>query len=93
MDWKRSAACAMAGVASLLLVSGCGSRPKGPAQATPASAAQMSEMGRRTGMGQSKSKMGMPGAAGMQPPSAGGMSPAGMPPGGMPGMPPGGMRR
>ena len=91
MVWKRTAAFALAGVASLLLVSGCGSKPKGPEQATPAAAAQMSEMGRRTGMGQPKGRIGMPGG-GMSP---GGMSPAGMPPGGMSpaGMPPGGMRR
>jgi len=87
MSWKRSAACASIAFVASLLVAGCGGAPKSTTTANPATAASMSEMGRRTGMGQPKSMTGMPGGgagAGMRPP---GMSPAGMPPGGMPGMP------
>jgi hypothetical protein len=88
VNMKRSAAGALLAFVVTLLAAGCSGGAKKGNEATPAKAAAMADMGKRTGMGQPKSAVGMRPAmspAGMPP---GGMSPAGMPPGGMPGMRP-----
>lgn len=90
MTRKRNLTCALFALAASLLASGCNNQPKGPTQATPEKAAAMSEMGRRTGMGQPKSTT-LPAGGAMMPGGSPAMSPAGMPPGGMAGRPPMGM--